>query len=38
VRQIGDISFTPGPITERLLREYEALVQMPPDKVAALAA
>jgi branched-chain amino acid aminotransferase len=38
VRQIGDLSFTPGPMTERLLRDYEALVQMPPEKVAALAA
>ena len=38
VRQIGELSFTPGPITERLLREYEALVQMSPDKVSALAA
>jgi branched-chain amino acid aminotransferase len=38
VRQIGELSFTPGPITERLLRDYEALVQMPPEKVAALAA
>ena len=38
VRQIGEMSFTPGPITERLLREYEALVQMPPEKVSALAA
>jgi branched-chain amino acid aminotransferase len=38
VRQIGDLTFTPGPVTERLLREYEALVQMPPDKVSALAA
>lgn len=38
VRQIGDLHFTPGPITERLLHEYEALVQMPPEKVSALAA
>jgi branched-chain amino acid aminotransferase len=38
VRQIGELSFTPGPMTERLLRDYEALVQMPPEKVAALAA
>jgi branched-chain amino acid aminotransferase len=38
VRQIGDLSFTPGPITERLLREYEALVQMAPEQVSALAA
>jgi branched-chain amino acid aminotransferase len=38
VRQIGDLSFTPGPVTERLLRDYEALVQMTPEKVAAIAA
>jgi branched-chain amino acid aminotransferase len=38
VRQIGELSFTPGPMTERLLRDYEALVQMPPEKVAAMAA
>jgi len=38
VRQIGDLHFTPGPMTERLLRDYEALVQMTPEKVAALAA
>jgi branched-chain amino acid aminotransferase len=37
VRQIGELQFTPGPITERLLHEYEALVQMPPEKVSALA-
>ncbi|GAB0112504.1 branched-chain amino acid aminotransferase [Acidisoma sp. C75] len=38
VRQIGELGFTPGPITERLLKDYEALVQMPPEQVAALAA
>jgi branched-chain amino acid aminotransferase len=38
VRQIGDLHFTPGPMTERLLRDYEALVLMTPDKVASLAA
>lgn len=38
VRQIGAHSFTPGPVTERLLRDYEALVQMTPEQVAALAA
>lgn len=38
VRQIGELSFTPGPVTQRLLREYEALVQMSPEQVAALAA
>ncbi len=38
VRQIGVHHFTPGPITERLLREYEALVRMPPEEVARRAA
>jgi branched-chain amino acid aminotransferase len=38
VRQIGAHSFSPGPVTERLLRDYEALVQMSPEQVAALAA
>ncbi len=38
VRQIGAHHFTPGPITERLLREYEALVRMPPEEVARRAA
>ncbi len=33
VRQIGDLHFTPGPITERLLRDYEALVCMTPAEV-----
>ena len=38
VRQIDTHHFTPGPITERLLRDYEALVQLHPDEVAARAA
>ncbi len=38
VRQIGEHHFTPGPVTERLLREYEALVRMPPEEVARRAA
>jgi branched-chain amino acid aminotransferase len=38
VRQIGELHFTPGPITERLLHDYEALVQMSPEKVTTLAA
>ena len=37
VRQIDTHHFTPGPITERLLRDYEALVQLHPDEVAARA-
>ena len=35
VRQIGDLHFTPGAITEALIADYEALVGMPPDQVAA---
>jgi branched-chain amino acid aminotransferase len=35
VRQVGDLTFTPGAITETLLKDYEALVRMTPDKVAA---
>ena len=38
VRQIGEHRYTPGPITETLLRDYEALVRMPPEEVARLAA
>ncbi len=33
VRQIDTLHFTPGPITEVLLRDYEALVRMTPDEV-----
>jgi branched-chain amino acid aminotransferase len=35
VRQVGDQTFTPAAITEKLLRDYEALVRMPPEQVAA---
>lgn len=38
VRQIGALRFTPGAVTETLLRDYEALVRMAPDEVARLAA
>lgn len=38
IRQIGDYHYTPGPITERLLRDYEALVRLPPEQVAQRAA
>jgi branched-chain amino acid aminotransferase len=38
VRQIGDLSFTPGKITEALLADYEALVRMAPEEVARRAA
>ncbi|WP_428375509.1 branched-chain amino acid aminotransferase [Lichenicoccus sp.] len=35
VREIDGLQFTPGPITEMLLTDYEALVRMPPAEVAA---
>ncbi|MCQ8241333.1 branched-chain amino acid aminotransferase [Rhizosaccharibacter radicis] len=35
VRQIGELHFTPGPITETLLNDYEALVRMSPAEVEA---
>ncbi len=38
VRQIGDLHFTPGAITETLLKDYEALVRMSPEEVARHAA
>lgn len=38
VRQIGEHRYTPGQVTETLLREYEALVRMSPDEVARRAA
>ena len=38
VRQIGERVFEPGKITEALLSDYEALVRMPPEDVAKLAA
>ena len=38
VRRIGASHFTPGAVTETLLRDYEALVRMAPDEVAGLAA
>jgi branched-chain amino acid aminotransferase len=34
VRQIGDHSYTPGAITETLLKQYESLVRLSPDEVA----
>jgi branched-chain amino acid aminotransferase len=37
IRQIGtEYSFTPGPITETLLKDYEALVRKSPEEVARL--
>lgn len=38
VRQIGDLTFTPGSITETLMRDYDALVRMSPEEVARRAA
>jgi branched-chain amino acid aminotransferase len=37
VRQIGELSFTPGRLTETLLTDYAALVQLPPAEVEARA-
>jgi branched-chain amino acid aminotransferase len=34
VRQIGDYTFTPGELTQALVKDYEQLVQLPPDEVA----
>jgi branched-chain amino acid aminotransferase len=33
VRQVGERLFTPGQMTETLLRDYDALVRMAPDEV-----
>ena len=38
VRQIGDLTFTPGSITETLMRDYDALVRLTPEEVARRAA
>ncbi len=38
VRQIGTLNFTPGPITDTLRIDYEALVHMAPEEVARRAA
>jgi branched-chain amino acid aminotransferase len=38
VRQIGALTFTPGPITETLIADYTALVHMSPEEVAKRAA
>lgn len=35
IREIGALTFTPGPLTERLMREYAALVRLSPAEVAA---
>ncbi|MBW8271024.1 branched-chain amino acid aminotransferase [Caldovatus aquaticus] len=38
VRQIGDLTFTPGQITETLMKDYDALVRMTPEEVEKRAA
>jgi len=38
VREIGKFSFTPGQITETLLKDYEALVRKTPEEVAKVTA
>ncbi|ABQ30069.1 MULTISPECIES: branched-chain amino acid aminotransferase [Acidiphilium] len=38
VRQIGELTFTPGKITETLIADYTALVHMSPEEVAKRAA
>jgi branched-chain amino acid aminotransferase len=38
VRQIGDLTFTPGAITQSLLTAFETLVRLPPHEVEALTA
>ena len=34
MREIGEHSYTPGRITETLMKDYEALVQQSPEDVA----
>jgi hypothetical protein len=34
VRQIGELSFTPGRICETLMKDYDSLVRSSPDEVA----
>ncbi len=34
VREIAGHAFTPGTLTETLMRDYEALVRLPPEEVA----
>jgi len=38
VRKIGDLTYTPGTITETLMKDYEALVRLSPEEVARRAA
>jgi branched-chain amino acid aminotransferase len=35
VRQVGELSFAPAAVTATLLADYEALVRLPPEQVAA---
>ena len=34
IRSIGDLSFTPGRISETLIQDYDSLVRKSPDEVA----
>jgi branched-chain amino acid aminotransferase len=34
VREIAGYAFTPGRLTETLMRDYEALVRLSPEEVA----
>jgi branched-chain amino acid aminotransferase len=34
VREIGPYRYTPGPITETLMKDYDSLVQLSPEQVA----
>ncbi|MBV8097271.1 MAG: branched-chain amino acid aminotransferase [Acetobacteraceae bacterium] len=38
IREIDELSFTPGQITQALQKDYDALVRMTPDEVAKIAA
>jgi branched-chain amino acid aminotransferase len=38
VAEIGPYRFTPGQITETLLKDYERTVRLPPEDVARIAA
>jgi branched-chain amino acid aminotransferase len=38
VAEIGPYRFTPGQITETLLKDYDRTVRLPPEEVAKIAA
>jgi branched-chain amino acid aminotransferase len=38
VREIAGHNYSPGRITETLMRDYDALVERPPDEVARIVA